>query len=66
MFQHYVLFWGKKPQEEASCSIWKDKHPKSPVGIESDEDKNETSPLINGEKEELGKFQRVLKLLRLT
>ena len=66
MFQHYVLFWGKSPQEEATCFNRKKNHTVAP-GIESDEDKedgNEKTPLINtSDKKEVGRLQRVLNFL---
>ena len=63
MFQHYVLFWGKAPQEDASCFNWKKNH----TGIkaeEDNEDSNEKTSLINAsDKKELGRLQRVLNFL---
>ena len=65
MFQHYVLFWGKKPQEITPYTfgvLWgKKTHVVETTGVEEDEECNEKTPMINtSNKKEQRTWRQVL------
>ena len=68
MFQHYVLFRGREPQEEKPCFPESWRRPEktyATAGVESEEgeydDSNEKTPMINtsSKKNKMGTLQRV-------